>query len=85
MKNEESFPHTASPCAGVLRYSDMITLNFHWAWLVMAALIVLGVVAYVRYYDNGSSLDNGIRMLFGIEALVLCVLLALVIGGIFIW
>lgn len=48
----------------------MIELNFHWAWLVMTALVILGVVIYIRNYDNGSSLQQGLNMLFGIAALV---------------
>ncbi len=63
----------------------MIELNFHWAWLVMTALVILGVVIYIRNYDNGSSLQQGMKMLFGIAALIFCILLSLVIGGIFIW
>lgn len=63
----------------------MIELNFHWAWLVMTALVILGAVIYIHNYDNGSSMENGINMLFGIAALIFCILLSLVIGGIFIW
>ena len=60
----------------------MITLNFHWAWLPIVIFIIMGVVSYY-YYSKDDRL--GLNTAVGVIILIICLLFAAVIGGIFIW
>lgn len=61
----------------------MINLNFHWAWIPIIALIIIGI-----WFFNKQSNDSdqfGLGTAFGCFGCILCFLVALVLGGIFIW
>lgn len=61
----------------------MISLHFHWAWILMAVLVILGVIYCVK---QSSDYDPyGIGATVGCLVLVFAILLALILGGIFIW
>ena len=62
----------------------MIDLHFHWAWLLIAAVVIFGVfIAYPMLNEDNDR--YGITGAMGCVVMVVAVLLALVIGGIFIW
>ena len=61
----------------------MISLHFHWAWIVIAVLVILGVAYCVKHSSDSD--PYGIGATVGCLVLVLAILLALIIGGIFIW
>ena len=61
----------------------MISLHFHWAWLLIAAIVIAGV-SYAVKASSGRD-TYGIGAAVGCFVLVVAILAALVIGGIFIW
>lgn len=64
----------------------MIDIHLHWAWLLMAAVVIVGICTFWYYeHDDDCGPASGIRTVFGLAILIVCVLVALVLGGIFIW
>ena len=64
----------------------MIDLHFHWAWILIAALIITGVYAFWYFaHDDNHGMAASIRTVFGLFILIICVLVGCVVGGIFIW
>jgi len=61
----------------------MISLHFHWAWIVMAVLVILGIAYCIK--QNKESDPYGIGAAIGCVVFVGTILLALILGGIFIW
>ncbi len=61
----------------------MISLHFHWAWLLIAVIVIAGVAYAIR---SGKESDPyGVGAAVGCFVLIVAVLAAAVIGGIFIW
>ena len=64
----------------------MIDIHLHWAWLLIAAIVIIGIcVAYPYLKESTDGIGAGIAGAFGCAIIVVAVLAALVIGGIFIW
>jgi hypothetical protein len=62
----------------------MIDLHFHWAWLLIAAVVIVGIfIAYPMLNDDNDK--YGLSGALGCAVLIAAVLIGLVIGGIFIW
>ena len=60
----------------------MITLTFSWWWIPIICIVVFGIVVCCRLSEK----DNyGIGAAFGCLILVICIAIALLIGGIVIW
>jgi len=60
----------------------MINVSFHWAYIAIFVIVIIGIILCCKLSKN----DNfGIGATVGCFALVVCFLIALVIGGIFIW
>ena len=60
----------------------MIDLHFHWAWILFVILISIGLYFFFRNKGNDSygigAFGDGIIFL-------LCILAAMVVGGIWLW
>lgn len=65
----------------------MINISFNWAWLLMAAIVVCAIImaAKIGLFENDTNDKLGIKHTFGCIVIVIGVLLAIAIGGIFIW
>ena len=61
----------------------MISLHFHWAWILMAVLVIFGIAFCIK--QSNESDKYGVGAAFGCAVLIVAILLALVLGGIFIW
>jgi hypothetical protein len=63
----------------------MISLNFHWIWLIVAGIIAAGIAFNIVMVneDQGSYLPLG--GLFGCFGLIISILVSLVLLGIFVW
>ena len=60
----------------------MINIHIHWAVIAMAIIIIAGIVVCYRFSKD----DNfGLNTIAGVAFLLVCILAALVLGGIFIW
>lgn len=62
----------------------MIELNFHWAWILVAIIVMVGICVAFPYLNRDHD-AYGCGAAAGCAILVFAVLVALVIGGIFIW
>lgn len=65
----------------------MINLSFHWAWLLMAAIVVIAIIvaAKIGLFENDTKDILGIKRTFGCIVIIIGVLCAAVVGGILIW
>lgn len=64
----------------------MIDIHLHWAWLLVAAVIVIGVcIAFPFMRDRDEGICGATGYLFGCMIIVLSVVAGIAIGGIFIW
>lgn len=64
----------------------MIDIHLHWAWLLIAAIVIIGIcVAYPYLRDRNEGIGGAVGGVIGCAIIVVAVLAALVIGGIFIW
>lgn len=64
----------------------MINLHFHWTWLLMALIIIIGVCIASPYLsDNNSGIGGAVSAAVGCFIILVTLLIALVLGGIFIW
>jgi len=64
----------------------MVTLTFHWAWILIVILVIVGIACFIYFSnDDRGGIGSGIRSVFGCFLFVLCILIAAVLGGIFIW
>ena len=64
----------------------MIDLHFHWAWLLIATVLIIGIfIAYPMLHGKGDSIGEAVSASLGYAVLMAAVLIGLVIGGIFIW
>lgn len=61
----------------------MIDLSFSWAWIPAIILVIAGIVVF--YSMAKESGDYGIGEMFGCMGFIICVLIALVWLGIFVW
>ena len=61
----------------------MIDIHLHWAWLLIAVIVIAGVAFMVK--QNNETDQYGIGAAFGCFVFIVAVLAAAVIGGIFIW
>ena len=60
----------------------MINLHFHWAWIPFVILIIVGL--FFLFRDRGED-PVGFGALGGCLTFLVCLLAALVIGGIWLW
>ena len=60
----------------------MIDLHFHWAWIPFVILILLGLFLCFRDTDND---PYGIGAAGGCLMFLVCIAVALIIGGIWLW
>jgi hypothetical protein len=60
----------------------MINLHFHWAWIPFVILIIVGLFFFFR--ENGKD-PMGFNAFGGCLIFLVCILAALVIGGIWLW
>ena len=64
----------------------MIDLHFHWAWLLIAVVVTLGVViAYPRWKYRNEGIGGALNGVIALTIVAIAVLVCLTIGGIFIW
>ena len=64
----------------------MIELHFHWAWLLIAVIIVAGMrIAYPFYKERNEGIGGAYSWLIAVFVVTITILLALVVAGIFIW
>jgi hypothetical protein len=64
----------------------MIDLYFHWAWLLIAAVVILGVaIAYPRWKYRNEGIGGALNGVIALTIVAIAVLVGLTIGGIFIW
>lgn len=65
----------------------MINISFNWAWLPIAAIVVFAIIiaAKIGLFKNDTDDKLGIKHTFGCIVIIIGVLIAAVIGGIFIW
>lgn len=64
----------------------MIDIHLHWAWLLIAAVVIIGIcVAYPYLRDSNEGIGGAVGGVIGCAILVMAILIGLVLGGIFIW
>lgn len=64
----------------------MINLYFHWTWLLIAVIIIVGIYIASPYMsDNNKGIGGAVSAAVGCFIIIVTLLIALVIGGIFIW
>lgn len=66
----------------------MVTITFNWAWVIIIIIILIGAVLCYQLSQRKRTDDTiglAFSQVFGICLLILCLLIAAVIGGIFIW
>lgn len=64
----------------------MIDLHFHWTWLLIVIIIIIGVCIASSYMsDNDNGISGAVSATVGCFIIIVTLLIALVIGGIFIW
>ena len=62
----------------------MINLHFHWSWIPIVIIILFGIWYwnYCNHYHNDRFGFNGT---VGCVVFFICILVAAVIGGVFLW
>lgn len=63
----------------------MISFTFHWAWLPIVAIIIAAIILAIKLGIMDSNDKYGIKTGFGCLIVIVGLLIAAVIGGIFIW
>ncbi len=64
----------------------MINLSFHWSWLLIAAVLIIGVIIASPFLNSGNDGPaGGIGPAFGCFIIIVAFLAVAVIGGIYIW
>lgn len=65
----------------------MISITFSYWWLLIAAIIVCAIVlaAKIGLFESDTNDRLGIKHTFGCIVIIIGVLIAMAIGGIFIW
>ncbi len=64
----------------------MIDIHLHWSWLLIAAVVIIGIcVAYPYLRERNEGIGGAVSGAIGCAILVVAILVALVLGGIFIW
>ena len=64
----------------------MIDLHFHWVWLLMAVILIIGICVFVNFSkDDSGGIGAGISTAVGCFVLIVAILVCLVIGGIWLW
>ena len=64
----------------------MMTLSFHWAWLLIAVvLIATAIIAHPHFKKGGDSIGQAFDCFIGYVIVAIGLLVAAVLGGIFIW
>lgn len=64
----------------------MIDIHFHWSWLLIAAVLIIAIIIawpFLNSDDRGPA--AGLGCLVGGVIILVALLAAAVIGGIFIW
>ena len=62
----------------------MISISFHWAWILIITVIIIAIVLGCKV---GLSNEDrvGIKSAVGCIIIIIGIIMAAVIGGIFIW
>lgn len=60
----------------------MINLHFHWAWIPMVILVIVGLFFLVKREENDR---YGVGGCFNFSVFIICIMASLIIGGIWIW
>lgn len=65
----------------------MISITFSYWWLLIAAIVVCAIIiaAKIGLFESDTDDKFGIKHTFGCIVIIIGVLLAIAIGGIFIW
>ncbi len=64
----------------------MITFCLHWSWILIAVvLIATAVISYPHFRGRGDSIGRAFDSVIGIVIAILGILIAAVLGGIFVW
>lgn len=64
----------------------MINIHFSWAWLLIAAVMIIGLyIASPFLRDNNNGIGGSISAAVGCMIVLVAILIALVFGGITIW
>ena len=64
----------------------MIDIHLHWAWLLVAAVVIIGICfAYPYLKNSDEGIGGAVGGAFGCAIVIAAILVALVLGGIFIW
>lgn len=60
-------------------------ISFHWAWLLMATIVIVAVILANNLGAFKPNDKYGVKTGFGCLIIIVGLLIAAVIGGIFIW
>lgn len=64
----------------------MIDIHLHWAWLLVAAVVIIGIcIAYPYLKNSDEGIGGAVGSVIGCAIVVVAILAALALGGIFIW
>jgi hypothetical protein len=64
----------------------MIDLHFHWAWIPFAVVLLAGIIALFYFLnDDDRGPAAGLSGLVGCCLFLIALVVALVIGGIWLW
>jgi len=64
----------------------MIDIHLHWSWLLIAAVVIIGIcVAYPYLRERNEGIGGAVSGAIGCAILIVAILVGLVLGGIFIW
>jgi len=63
----------------------MITLHFHWIWIIVTIIVICGISIAGFLMRQAKGVTAPIFGLIGLLIIVIAVLIALVLLGIFVW
>lgn len=63
----------------------MINISFHWIWLLLVAIVIGAVILANKLGAFKDEDKYGVKACFGCIIIIVGLLIAAVIGGIFIW
>ena len=64
----------------------MMTFTLHWAWILIAVvLIATAIIAHPHFKKGGDSIGQAFDNVIGLVIAGFGLLIAAVLGGIFIW